>query len=199
MMNVSIKKLDSKIINDYLTFFGNIITIDKSECGNCYCMFFHTDEKAKEWMERKKETNKNDAVKDIKTGKLSGFLAYDGNKPIAWCNVNERNVFKFNKSRFNILNDGKKVISIVCFYIMQEYRGKGISNILLNYIIDYYKSYNYDYIEAYPAVNKLKSNENYHGILSSFLKSGFSIFKEMEEIDDFGDYEKYNIVRYYYK
>ena len=199
MMNISIKKLDSNITNDYLDFFENIIAIDKSECGKCYCMFFHADENAKEWIKRKKENNKNDAVKNIETGRLSGFIAYDGNNPIAWCNANERNSYKFNKSRFHILHDDKKVISVVCFYIMQEYRGKGIINILLKYIIDYYKSRKYDYLEAYPATNKTKSNENYHGPLSSFLKNGFSIFKEMEEIDDFGDHEKYNIVRYYFK
>lgn len=197
-MNTNIKRLNTEIIDDYLIFFENIIKIDKSECGNCHCMFFHTDEKAKEWINRTKEKNQNDAVEYIKSGKLSGFLAYAGNNPIAWCNVNERNNFKFNKSRFHILHDDNNAISVVCFYIMQEYRGKGITNILLKHIINYYDNGKYDYLEAYPSTNKIKSNENYHGPLSSFIKNGFSIFKEMEETDDFGDHETYNIVRYYY-
>lgn len=198
-MNIRIKRLNSTTTNDYLSFFENIAVIDKAECGKCYCMFFHTDEKAKEWVNRTNNDNRNDAIDNIKRGTLSGFLAYDGNNPIAWCNVNERNSYKFNKSRFHILHDDKKVISLVCFYIMEKYRGKGIINTLLKHIIDYYNDKGYDYLEAYPATNKTKSNENYHGLLSSFLKNNFSIIKEMEENDDFGDYEKYSIVRYYYK
>lgn len=90
----------------------------------------------------------------------------------------------------------KKAIYIKNWY-PQKYRGKGITNILLKHIIDYYKGSRYNYLESYPATNKTKSNEDYHGPLSSFLKNGFSIFKEMEEKDDFGDHKKYNIVRYF--
>lgn len=54
-MNISIKKLDTETTNDFLTLFENIATIDKIDCGKCYCMFFHTDEKANEWINR---TNK---------------------------------------------------------------------------------------------------------------------------------------------
>src|SRR5512133_589357 len=100
-MNISIKRLDSKTTNDYLTLFENIATIDKAECGNCYCMFFHTDEKANEWTTRTITMNKNDAIENIKHGKLSGFIAYDGNTPIAWCNVNDRNIYNFRR-RFKV-------------------------------------------------------------------------------------------------
>ncbi len=197
-MNINIKRLDIKITNDYLAFFENIINIDKSDSGKCYCRFFHTDEKAKEWVNRTKENNKSDAVEKIKSGELSGFLAYDGNNSIAWCNVNEKKAYKFNKSRFHISDNHKNVISVMCFYVMQAYRGKGIINILLKHIICYYKSKEYAYLEAYPATNKTKSSENYHGPISSYLKNGFSIFKEMEEIDDLSDSEKYSILRYYF-
>ncbi len=98
VMNIRIKRLDSTTTNDYLSFFENIAVIDKAECGKCYCMFFHTDEKAKEWVNRTNNDNRNDVIENIKRGTLSGFLAYDGNNPIAWCNVNERNSYKFNKT-----------------------------------------------------------------------------------------------------
>lgn len=196
--NINIRTLDSTKISDYISFFDNIKIIDNSECSKCYCMFFHTDDKTEDWVNRTAQNNKNSAIEKIERGELFGFLAYDDNKPIAWCNVNDRNIYKFNKSRFDVLQDNKNAISIVCFYIMQSYRGKGIINILLKNIIEYYKDSDYKYLEAYPSTNKTKNNENYHGPLSSYLKNGFSIIKEMEEVDDFGDYEKYCIVRYNY-
>lgn len=198
-MKITIQRLNADMINDYLMFFETIAKVDTSECGSCHCMFFHTDERAKEWIIRTNEQNKHDAALKIKKGELSGFLAYDGTVPVAWCNVNERSSYKFNKSRFCCFNDDKKVVAIVCFYILKDYRGKGISKMLLKHSIDYYRSGGYAYVEAYPSVNKIQSSENYHGPLSLFLKNGFSIVKEMEEVDDFGEFEKYYIVRLFYQ
>jgi len=196
-MNIEIKKLNSKLIDDYISFFQNIRITDDPECGKCHCLFFHTEQKAKEWIKRTSDQNKETAINSIKEGILSGFLAYEGIKPIAWCNVNSKEKFNFNKSRFyNNLKKNNQIISIVCFYVLKEFRKKGITTQLLKNIIEYYKNSHYKCIEAYPSINESDDIKNYHGPLDLFLKMGFNIIKHVEETDDFGDNEKYAIVRY---
>ena len=81
------------------------------------------------------------------------------------------------------------------FAVAPEYRGKGLTTILLNEVISYYKGKDYKHIEAYPATNKKVDSANYHGPLKLFLRHGFTIEQELSEYDDFGDYEEYAIVK----
>ncbi len=196
-MNIEIKKMNKDLLEDHLLFFDQMKTIDSYDCSKCYCVFFHAPEKAREWLKRTDVENKNLAIRLINEEKLTGFLAYDRKRPIAWCNVNDKNAFNFNKSRFYVNKTNcKNTICIVCFYVNNNYRGKGLASSLLKYIIEYYRNSNYKYIEVYPSTNKTKESENYHGYPSLFLKNNFKIINEMNETDDLGDHETYAIMRF---
>jgi ribosomal protein S18 acetylase RimI-like enzyme len=187
-MNITIKQLGPNIIDDYLYFFDNIAFVDNKEWDGCYCVFYHHDKNIKDWMARTKNDNRNMAINLINQGKLKGFLAFDNEKPIAWCNVNEKNLFFFDKNLNKVYCDiDNKIISIVCFLVSHKYRRRGISTLLLKEIINHYQKSSKAFLEAYPFTNVIKDSENYHGPLELYTKNGFYIDKE---------YDKYFVMKY---
>lgn len=187
-MNIIIKQLTPDLLNDYLYYFDKIGFADNKEWEGCYCVFHHHQNNFKDWVERSKDENRNLAIKLINDNKLKGFLAYDNDKSIAWCNVNEKILYSFNKTIKKIETDlDNEIISIVCFLVSHKYRRQGVSSKLLNHIINFYKNTNKNYIEAYPFKNTTKDSENCHGPLSLYLKNNFYIDKE---------HENYTVVKY---
>jgi len=187
-MNITIKQLSENLLNDYLYFFDNIAFVDNKEWEGCYCMFYHHDNDSKNWLSRSKEDNRSMAINMINNHKLNGFLAYDNETPIAWCNANDKKSFSFNKNLKKVNSDfDDSIVSIVCFLISHQYRRHGISTKLLQEVINYYEQSKKKYIEAYPFKNVIKDSENYHGPLNLYVKNGFYIDKE---------YENYFVMKY---
>jgi len=86
-MNISIKPLSPDLINDFLSFFDNMVFLENPEWSICYCYSYHFTGTKEEW---EKEKNRSSAIKFIKENKMTGYLAYSDNKPVGWCNVNNR-------------------------------------------------------------------------------------------------------------
>lgn len=180
-MELTIKQLTKDTKNDFLDFFDNRAFIDNPSWAGCYCIFFHHDKDMNDWSARSKEDNRNEAIRLIDNNRMKGFLAYVENEVAGWCNVNNKPVFSFHKTREAVYTDNDNdIISIVCFLVYHKHRRKGISSRLLNTIIDCYKETGYKYIEAYPGKVKNEEKANYYGYLSMYEKSGFRIFKECE-------------------
>lgn len=187
-MNITIKPLGPGILDDYLYFFDTIAFVDNREWEGCYCVFYHHDKNVEDWIARSKKENRDMAITLVDQGVLKGFLVYDNEDPIAWCNVNDKDLFSFDKNLNNVYGDNDDtVISIVCFLVSHKYRRRGISTMLLKRIIDHYRLSGKKYLEAYPFKHAVRDSENYHGPLDLYLKNGFSIDKE---------YDEYFIVRY---
>lgn len=181
-MEIKIKKLSKELIEDFLYFFDEKAFSDNPQWGHCYCLFFHYTGSEADWLKRTKKENRQDAIQLIKSGKLQGFLAYENNIPIGWCNANEKGEFSFNLNRSQVSGlEDQDTISIVCFVIAPEYRRKGVSTKLLNYIIDYYQNTNKKFLEAYPGKNASKDCENYHGPVSLYLKNNFQVIRELDD------------------
>ncbi len=181
-MEIQVKKLSEELLEDFLYFFDEKAFLDNPEWGHCYCLFFHYNGSEADWLKRTKKENRQDAIQLIKSGQLQGFLAYENNVPIGWCNANEKSKFSFNLNRSQVYgSEDQDTISIVCFVIAPEYRRKGVSTKLLNFIIEYYQNTNKKYLEAYPANNAAKDCENYHGPVSLYQKNNFQIIKELED------------------
>ncbi|MBU1078532.1 MAG: GNAT family N-acetyltransferase, partial [Spirochaetes bacterium] len=172
----------------FLDFFENIAFTDNPDWAHCYCVFFHHHNSVADWFTRSKEDNRTEAIQLIKEGVMKGFFALENDKPIAWCNANEKRVFSFEKLSNDLkCYDDSDVIAITCFLVAKQYRHKGITKLLLNTIIADYTDSEYKYLEAYPKKDEVHEADNYHGPLSLYLKNGFYIEKELEE---------FSIVRY---
>lgn len=183
-MEIAIKPLSAELVNDYLYFFDNMIFIENPDWEKCYCYSFHFVGPDETW---NKKNNRAAVSQMIQEGSMKGYLAFVNDKPIAWCNVNDRNNYQ-RLTQIYKLEDSpdQKICSIVCFLVSPEYRGKGITKIFLNKVIDDYASNDYHYIEAYPDKSGNSCEKNYKGPMSLYEKNDFEIINE---------YDKYYVIR----
>ena len=100
-MNIEIKTLTKELINDYLKFFDNIAFSDHKDWSYCYCCGFHFNDNDMQIIHTKKEKDgtlaeglRNEAISLINEGIIQGYLAYEKNNIIGWCNCNTKTNYK---------------------------------------------------------------------------------------------------------
>lgn len=178
-MNLTIKSLTPELLDDFLYFFDNIKFSENPHWSKCYCYSFHFTGTNEEWT---KDRNRAAASDFIKKKKMKGYIAYDDEKPVGWCNVNKRENFQRLKKIYDFdTYSEEKTGSIVCFLISPEYRGKGIATKILQRIISDYKKAGYHNLEAYPGKGNLSNESQYKGPLAMYKKNGFRIIKELDK------------------
>jgi ribosomal protein S18 acetylase RimI-like enzyme len=183
-MNITIKPLTPDLIQDYLFFFDNLIFTENPDWSCCYCFSFHFVGTYKQW---NRANNRASVIKYINEQKLTGYLAYSNNRPVGWCNANNRLNYERLLKYFDLINNqNDKICSIVCFLISPEYRRKGIAQKLLEQICTDYLIQDYNYIEAYPGKGRLSCEKHFKGPLELYMKFDFKIEKE---------YSNYYVVR----
>ncbi len=177
-MNLTIKPLEPKITKDFLNFFDNMVFTENPGWSKCYCYSFHFTGPDEEW---EKEKNRAAVIDFINKGKMTGYLAFDDDKPVGWCNVNSQENYQRLMKIYKLDNNpDDKAASIVCFLISPEYRKKGIATKMLEQIIKDYTKKNFTYLEAYPGKGDLSNEKNYKGPMSLYMRFGFEIVKEIE-------------------
>jgi GNAT superfamily N-acetyltransferase len=170
--NLIIKELSCELINDWFDFFENRAFADHEEWRGCYCTAFYYP-KPEEYLSTSNR-RKDYAQWLIETGRMCGYIAYDNGKVVGWVNVNDRAKYP----RLTNINDNKeKVLSIVCFLVEKEHRGKGIAQKLLNRVIKDAKEKGYLIIEAYPKKKAKSEYGSWNGPYEMYKKSGFSEFE----------------------
>lgn len=199
-MDIVIKQLNSSLLDDFLYYFDKVAFTDNPEWSGCYCQFYHFEGTRKDWTRRSSKENREAAIKLINSEKMNGFLVYYNRNPIGWCNANSKDdypvliqdeypivylpdIFTTDIEQQNrIINhiSEEKTACIVCLLIAPEYRKKGIARKLLKFIIEYYISKNFDYIEAYPR-KKVKFPYCAEGPISLYESEGFLLYKEHDE------------------
>lgn len=171
-MNLTIKPLTKSTAAHFFDFFDNRAFSDGSPFAPCYCNCFHltAEEVSIGISERAAAIGegawglrlalRESAEGLIEKGILCGYLAYEDDLAIGWCNVNDQQ----NYIRVGSFNPGKKqeedyyissgekgkVKSLVCFEIAPGYRGKGIAKALLQRVCEDAKAEGFEWMEVYP-------------------------------------------------
>ena len=182
-MNLNIKPLTTDLIADYLEFFDNRVFSDGNPCGPCYCNAAVMDNTTLCQMESEfggdiRGTIRRYAVKQLNKGQIHGYLAYDGGKPIGWCNAGDMGIYLMNKFDFipEFARQSKcgKTISVVCFAIAPEYRGMGVATALLERVVSDAKEQGFAAVEGYAKVQKNRVYYDYNGPVRLYEKAGFT-------------------------
>ena len=130
---LAIKLLTPDLNAAYLDFFDNRVFSDDNPMGPCYCNAAIMDSKEldkmiSEFGDDCKGTLRRYAVNQLAEGKIFGYLAFDGDIPVGWCNAGDMNRYPVSHHQaipdFARENACESTLSIICFAIAPEHRGK---------------------------------------------------------------------------
>jgi GNAT superfamily N-acetyltransferase len=177
MSNSSGEKLTFKALSedtwkDFVKLMG-----ERGGCGGCWCMTWRAQ--PKEFSKNKGAGNKRAMHKLVKAGEPIGVIGYLNAEPIGWCAVAPREKFiRLENSRVLKRIDDRPVWSVTCFFVIKEYRRKGLSTELLKGVIKYCRKNRVKIIEGYPSVpysTNIPAAFAWTGIPSAFKKAGFKM------------------------
>lgn len=183
-MNIKVYKLSKDMADDYINYFDNRAFSDGNIEKGCYCVWHHwTDKHEHErslMPEAERPSRKRDYAKElIHKGVLNGFVAYNENQIVGFCNSDIKDNY-FRLSRQNNPNSwigttvNDKILSIVCFIVAPNMRRKGIAKALLDYACQYAEYNGYDYVEGYPPYGEFTIHDC-GGSVSMYVNLGFEI------------------------
>lgn len=180
-MELHIRKLTSEMADDFLQYFDHDAFTDHEEWANCYCLESHLT-KEEEEMYVGKEKRRKKAAELIQQGIMSGYLIYDCNRVIGWCNAGDKMDYRpicKNKDFLTDNNERGKIKVVYCIDIAPDYRGKGIANCIIEKIISDAQEEGYFYIEGYPFSDRTFPYQ-YHGPVRLYMKYGFEIYRKQD-------------------
>lgn len=179
MDKIIIKPLTTDLTADYLDFFDHRAFTDNNPNGPCYCTSPNQDEESIQQMVSEfkthgvKDTIRKYAVEMLNNNKIHGYLAYDGNLSIGWCNAADMESYAGFVPDFARNNTCGKTVSIVCFEIAPGYRGMGIASAFIDRVCNDAKSKGYVAVEGYAKVSDKRDVFDYQGPVRLYQKAGF--------------------------
>ena len=179
MKPITIKPLTPELNNDYLDFFDNRAFTDNNPNGPCYCTSANQNEAEIKQMVSEfktygvKETVRKYAVNMLNENKIHGYLAYDGELSIGWCNAADMGSYVGFIPKLTRENSCGKTVSIVCFEIAPEYRGMGIASAFIERVCVYAKENGYVAVEGYANLYETRNDFDFQGPIHMYEKSGF--------------------------
>ncbi|MCT4623815.1 MAG: GNAT family N-acetyltransferase [Schleiferiaceae bacterium] len=175
-MNYDIRPLSKALKNDYLNFFDHMVFEENPDRSKCYCCDYHFLGDAESCT---REISRPFVANLIDENKFAGYLVFDNDEPIAWCNANNRSNYQRLLRDFDLVDNPDDVVcSIVCFLVHPDYRRLGIAQKILEKIIEDSTAQQYDYVEAYPRKGELTSEGNFKGPLELYKRMDFIMHKE---------------------
>jgi GNAT superfamily N-acetyltransferase len=150
---------------------------DKGACGGCWCMWPRVPRGGKLWQESKGEVNRDNLRKLIRAGRVHGVLAFAEDEPVGWCSFGPREQFpRLETVRALKREWADDTWSVVCFYILPRWRGRGVATRLLEAATARAFALGAREIEGYPIVAKkgrLPGAFVWTGIPALFERTGY--------------------------
>lgn len=193
-MKLVIKPLSPETAGDYLGFFDHRAFSDGSPYYPCYCCAFQmTKAQLQAEFFQKARSNgggtenlrlamREYAGKMIAGGLLQGYLAYEGEAAVGWCNANDQARY-VRTGEFDLDevpedepppgSGDTRIKSIVCFAIAPDFRGKGIASALLRRVCEDADRAGYDAVESYPVSREQNGPLDFTGPVGLYEKAGF--------------------------
>jgi GNAT superfamily N-acetyltransferase len=176
-----VKPLDSQLATTFTEYIGNLDFGHAPHWSTCFCRFYHTSCSGEEWRNRSGEENRLEAIEEIKNGNMKGYLAFDGEQCIGWCNANDTRQFVRLENELKSVIGDQKVGCVICYVIHPNYRKQGIARLMLKQAIEDFKAEGFDGVLALPVDVKDDPEKLYRGTINMYKDQGF---KEIERDED---------------
>ncbi len=180
MKTIIIRPLTSELNADYLDFFDHRAFTDDNPNGPCYCT---SPNQAEEQIQKMvgefktygvKETLRRYAAEMLARNMIHGYLAYDGDQSVGWCNAADMESYAGFVPAFARGITCGKTISIVCFEIAPGYRGMGIASAFIDRVCKDAKTNGYVAVEGYANLSDQRNDFEYQGPYGLYEKAGFT-------------------------
>jgi GNAT superfamily N-acetyltransferase len=112
----------------------------------------------------------------VDAGGVPGLIAYEDDRPVGWISLGPReDCEKLARSPVMKPVDDRPVWSIVCFFVDQKARGRGVSEALLRAAVDHARSRGATLLEGYPVDKPGRSQSDFlwFGAKRIFDRAGF--------------------------
>ncbi len=181
-MNLVIKPLAHDLNAAYLDFFDNHAFSDNNPMGPCYCNAAimsseEIDKMVSEFGNDCKGTLRRYAEKQLDEHKIFGYMAFDNDTPVGWCNAGDMKRYPISRHQavpdFARENACDSTVSIICFAIAPEYRRQGVASALLEYVIADAISQGFKVVEGYVNMKYAGAFWDYTGPAHLYEKYGF--------------------------
>ncbi|MCL1952540.1 MAG: GNAT family N-acetyltransferase [Oscillospiraceae bacterium] len=180
-MDISIRKLTPDLAEAYVHFFDVTPHDDYTEGAKCYCVGWCSDDSEgkdfSSWRKRREY-----ALQLVRDGCIQGYLAYQGDEIVGWCNANTKSDclqccggrgFITRHAPVKKRDAGVRVKSIFCFVIAPEMQRKGIATQLVERVCQDAAADGFDFVEAYPNKKFNDIAHDFMGPLAMYKKCGF--------------------------
>lgn len=146
---------------DFVHLFG-----ERGASSGCWCMWSRAARK-KDFEDNRGEGNKAAMKELVASGQVTGLIGYADDQPIGWCSLGPREDFpRLERTRNLKKVDDRPVWSIICLFVVKEYRRRGVTKLLIESAIDYASSRDVAILEAYPADPEGET-------IAAFVETGF--------------------------
>jgi GNAT superfamily N-acetyltransferase len=118
--------------------------------------------------------NKSDFQRIVRDGPPPGLLAFDGEKPVGWCQVTPRHAVLWldRHTRLKPIHDSP-VWSLSCLYVRIGYRRKGVTAALISAALQFAQRADAPALEAYPLDAAQTPSASGTGFATTFARAGF--------------------------
>lgn len=174
-MNLEFKRHSAATLHDFLDFFDHRAFVEYPDWSGCYCQHYLTPSKDHGGPTDTAEGNRSLACSRTESGEMAGYLAYEGEKLVAWCAAGSAELYP------DFPEADEKLARILCFVVDPGYRGIGVSSSLLDFIIQDLASLGFEAVEAYPKFSAPDSALSYRGTQSMYQKRGFENLGPLNE------------------
>ena len=153
-MNITIKKLTPALAEDFLSYFDYDAFSDHEEWAGCYCLESHIARDDAPPLDHGHRENRREKARQlILDGIMTGYLLYDGDKVVGWCNAGDKAAYgpvcAFDEL-YTENPETTKIKIIYCIDIAPAYRGKGLATLAVQQAIADAQREGCQYIEGYP-------------------------------------------------
>jgi len=182
-VDLTVKALTPDLAPAYLDFFDSRAFSDGNPMGPCYCNAAimdsaELDKMISEFGDDCKRTLRRYAVRQLAEGKIFGYLAFDGDVPVGWCNAGGMERYPVSRHQaipdFARENACGKTFSIICFAISPDYRRRGVASALLERAVADAASQGFAAAEGYVNTKYAGEYWDFTGPARLYEKFGFS-------------------------
>ncbi|MFA5235883.1 MAG: GNAT family N-acetyltransferase [Bacilli bacterium] len=170
---ITIKRLTLDMFPDYVKLHESVSFEHAPQWQGCYCLYYHSKLSYPEWVTMTKDDKKGLLKKTFEDGLLTGFLAYDGARPVGWLNVNDMGAYVRLAPLLEPYKESGKVALSICFLIEKDYRGQGLARRLLDEAIDYYRHQGYESMLSLPTPGEAVGPQRYRGTYNMYIERGY--------------------------